>query len=557
MCRGFWNALSVGAVCLMSLSATLADSSTKDTPKSAKPEKEAPPATAKNPAPKFHLEQTPIQREGTIAHSFASVIKKAAPSVVSVFSSRTVSEQEMRNPFLDPFLRKYFGGNGGNDGADEGDDDAEPQPRRNNNGNRDRSRGSRSHQEMGLGSGVIVTEDGYILTNNHVIEGADDVKVETSAGVRYKAKVVGADPATDIAVLRIEADKLPALTIANSDALEVGDVVLAIGNPFGLGQTVTMGIISATGRGELGILGQGGYEDFIQTDAAINMGNSGGALVDSQGRLIGMNAAILSRTGGNVGVGFAVPINMARMVMEQLTASGKVSRGMLGVKPQKVTPELAREFKLPDASGALIAGFTPNGVSPAREAGVKEGDVIVEFNGKKVTDDTHLRLMVSQTPPNTESTIKLYRDGKEKTIKLKLAELPSMDVAENDREIPGKKGNDNEALEGVSVDNLDAAMRRQFSIPRTVDGVIVTDVDPDSKSYEEGLRPGDVILDIDRKPVRSADEAVKMTENVKGDSVLLRIWRRGNARYLGPIENGRSEKAAKPSTKPDREKQRR
>jgi S1-C subfamily serine protease len=263
---------------------------------------------------------------------------------------------------------------------------------------------------------VIVSADGYIITNNHVVEGADDVKVETASGTRYTAKVIGADAATDTAVIKIDAKDLPAITIGSSDGLEVGDVVLAIGNPFGIGQTVTMGIVSAVGRTDLDILGGAGYEDFIQTDAAINMGNSGGALIDAQGRLVGLNAAILSRTGGNVGVGFAVPINMARNVMESLTQYGHVSRGFLGIAPKRVTPALARQFNLPDATGALVEDFPRTadggeGPSVARDAGIKIGDIIVEFNGKKITDDRHLRLIVSQTPPNTESTVMAVDQG--------------------------------------------------------------------------------------------------------------------------------------------------
>jgi serine protease Do len=484
-------------------------------------------------APKLNIDSSPIERQGM--NSFAPIIKKAAPSVVSVFSSKTVQESELRNPLLnDPLLRRFL----------NPDDDEEDQPQQNPRRN-GRQRRPRSHQEMGLGSGVVVSEDGYIITNNHVIEGADDVKVETAGGTRYTAKVIGADAATDTAVIKIDATKLPAITIGNSEGLEVGDVVLAIGNPFGIGQTVTMGIISAVGRTELGIVD---YEDFIQTDAAINMGNSGGALIDSQGRLIGINAAILSRTGGNVGVGFAVPINMARNVMESLTEYGKVSRGFLGIKPRRVTPELARQFNLPEPVGALVEDFprTPDGregPSVAREAGIKIGDVITEFNGKKIADDRHLRLIVSQTPPDTESTIKVLRDGKEKVFKLKLAELPT-EIAGNDTKEPGKTPNDNESLEGVTVDDLDASARSQFRIPRTIEGAIVTDVDPDSKSYEAGLRPGDVIMEINHKPVRDAKTAVTLSENVKGPDTLLRVYSRGNTRFL-TVENGTNE----PSTK--------
>jgi serine protease Do len=536
MKRLFANATRLGCIALLALSLQNLPLQAKDNGKDKleKPAK-AENSGEKNPPPKFNLDNSPIQRQG--GNSFAPVIKKAAPSVVSVFSSRTVQESE-RNPLLnDPLLRRFFGGE-----PDDEEDQPEQNPRRNNNRRR------RSHQEMGLGSGVIVTENGYILTNNHVIEEADDVKVETSNGTRYTARVIGTDAATDMALIKIDAEKLPAMTIGDSEGLEVGDVVLAIGNPFGIGQTVTMGIISAVGRTDLGILGNRGYEDFIQTDAAINMGNSGGALIDAQGRLIGINAAILSRTGGNVGVGFAVPVNMARHVIESLTQYGHVSRGFLGIKPRRVTTELARQFNLSEATGALVEDFPRRedgreAPSVAREAGLKIGDVIVEFNGKKITDDLHLRLIVSQTPPNTESTVKIIRDGKEKVFKLTLAELPSDSMAsgrgdENEKSL--KKSD--EALEGVAVDDLDKKMRSQFRIPPTVEGAVVTDVDPDSKSYEAGLRPGDVIMEIDRKPVRDAKEAVTLSENVKGPDTLLRIYSRGNARYL-TVENGTNEPA--------------
>ena len=533
----------ISGLCLSALLtlAPLGAAEAASKPKNDKIEKVEKADTTKNPPPKFKVDAAPLQR-GSNAHSYAPIIKKAAPSVVSVFSSRTISEAEMRNPLLnDPLFRRFFGG--------EPDEEEEGQPQQNPR----RNRRPRSHQEMGLGSGVIITEDGYIITNNHVIEGADDVKVETASGTRYTARVIGTDPATDTAVIKIDAQKLPAITIGTSEGLEVGDVVLAIGNPFGIGQTVTMGIISATGRTELNIVD---YEDFIQTDAAINLGNSGGALIDAQGRLIGVNTAILSRTGGNVGVGFAVPINMVRNVVEGLTQFGRVSRGFLGIAPQRVDEKLARQFKLAEPTGALIKDFarTPDGrelPSVARDAGMKVGDVIVEFNGKKITDDRHLRLIVSQTPPTTESTVKLIRDGKEKIIKLKLAELPPTDeLASRGEDDPDSKPNSDEMLEGVTVDDIDAQTRRQFRIPPTIEGAIVTDVDPDSKSYEAGLRPGDVIMEINHKAVRDAKEAVALSEKPVGPDTLLRIYSRGNTRFL-TVENGVNEPATREKKSPD------
>ena len=313
---------------------------------------------AANDAPKVKVSDHDVDRAGRGA-SYAPVIKRVTPSVVTIQSTRTITMRQ--NPFFDEdMLRRFFG------------DQSGPDRRR-----------SRKQTAESLGSGVIVSADGYILTNNHVVEGADadGVKVALSDGkTKYDAKVVGKDPNTDVAVLKIEAKNLPAITLADSDKLEVGDVVLAIGNPFNVGQSVTMGIVSGLSRGGFGITD---YEDFIQTDAAINPGNSGGALVDVEGRLVGINQSIVSRTGGNAGVGFAIPINQARRTMDRIATDGKITRGYLGVNPQPVTPDLAREFNLPDDSGASVGGVQPN--TPADAAGIREGDVIIELDGKKVS----------------------------------------------------------------------------------------------------------------------------------------------------------------------------
>src|SRR5258708_5845733 len=287
-------------------------------------------ALAANPPPKLTVQDTPLNRDVKGRTSYAPIVKQVASSVVNIYSSMTIHERQAPNPLLnDPFFRKFFG-------DDLGGQMQQP----------------RDRKAQGLGSGVIVSSDGYILTANHVVEGADTVKVALSDGEKeFEAKVVGTDPPTDIAVLRVDAKKpLPAITLADSDKLEVGDMVLAIGNPFAVGQTVTMGIISALQRGGFGI---SGYEDFIQTDAAINPGNSGGALVDVEGRLVGINTAIVSRSGGFQGVGFAVPINMARYVMDRLITSGKVARGFLGINIQPLTPDLAKQFNLPDESSGV------------------------------------------------------------------------------------------------------------------------------------------------------------------------------------------------------------
>src|SRR5208282_364863 len=315
------------------------------------------------------IDTTTLERSPQLGTSFAPVVKKAAPSVVNIYSTHIVHLRPFRNPFSDdPLFRQFFGGQFGP------------------NENREITR-----KEQRLGSGVIVSPDGYILTANHVVEGADEIKVAVgdSDSKKFTARVVGTDPPTDVAVLKIDAKDLPAITLGDSDQLEVGDVVLAIGNPFGVGQSVTMGIISGLGRH----YGMNGYENFIQTDAAINKGNSGGALVDAEGRLVGINTWIATSSGGSEGVGFAVPINLARHVMQSLIGGGKVTRGYLGIVPEDITPGLAEGFKLPDQNGALVGDVETN--TPAQKAGIKSGDVILEINGEKVNDANSLRLMVS------------------------------------------------------------------------------------------------------------------------------------------------------------------
>jgi serine protease Do len=394
----------------------------------------------------------------------------------------------------------------------------------------------RERRERSLGSGVIVTEDGYILTNAHVVDGADEIKVALADDKTvYEAKVVGADPHTDVAVIKVEGRKFPAITVTDSDLVEVGDVVLAIGNPFGVGQTVTMGIVSAKGRAGMGIVD---YEDFIQTDASINPGNSGGALVDAAGRLVGINQSIISRSGGNQGIGFSIPINLARYVMERLVTDGKVTRGYLGVLVQPVTPELAKEFNLPDNSGALIGEVTKD--SPAEDAGLKEGDVIIQFNGRKVTDSRHLRLMASQTAPGTKVQVKFLRDGKEQQATVKLGELPEGGLAKADTGPGGlRRSPQPDVLDGVTVDDLDARTRRQFNLPAQLQGAVEVEVDPASAGAAAGLRAGDVILEINRQRVTNADELVRLSEQVKGNRVLLRVWSQAAA-----VPGGRSQAGA-------------
>src|SRR6185369_1436144 len=414
---------------------------------------------------KIEVQPAPIPRDSRPALSFANAVKKVAPSVVSIYSTKRARENP-HNPLLnDPFFRRFFGM----------EDEGEPTNRR-----------PRLRQEQSLGSGVIVSADGYILSNCHVIEGADEVKVGLPDGQGdVLGKVVGLDPATDIAVLKVPATDLTPITMTDSDNVQVGDVVLAVGDPFGVGQTVTMGIVSALGRGGFGVVD---YEDFIQTDASINPGNSGGPLVDTEGRLVGINTFILSGSGGSMGIGFAVPINMARYVMERINQEGRVVRGYLGVYVQPVTRELAKAFNLADQSGALLGGVSPG--TPAGRAGLKEGDVIVEFNGKKVADSRHLRLMVAETRPNTKANVKLLREGKEVVTSVTIGELPPEHAA-----APGPRGRgatpkgDALSLEGVEVGDLDGRIRQQFGIPSDVVGALVMNVDPGTPAFDAGLRP--------------------------------------------------------------------
>jgi len=435
--------------------------------------------------------------------SFAAVAHRVGPSVVNVYSTRTVSGRA-QNPMLnDPFFRRFFGG---------GDDDASPKPR----------------TQQGLGSGVIISEDGYIITNNHVVEDSSEVRVALVGGEEYPAKVIGADPATDIAVLKVDKTGLPAITLTDSGKLDVGDTVLAVGNPFGIGQTVTVGIVSGLGRAGMGIVD---YEDFIQTDASINPGNSGGALTDVLGRLIGINTAILSRSGGNQGVGFAVPINIARNVMEQIIEHGHVTRGYLGIYIQPLTPDLAKAFDLTESKGALVASVSPR--SPAEKSGLKEGDVITQFNGKPITDSKQLRLMAAQTPPGTKAPVRYLRGGKEQETTVTLGELRGDELAQargrSGAETPtSKRGG---FAEGLQVSELDPQTRRQLNIPSDVDGLVVTDVEPGSAAERAGLQTGDVIEEVNRRPVRSLGEATSSLRSQAG-SILMRVWSGGASHYI-------------------------
>ena len=436
---------------------------------------------------------------------YASVLKPALSAVVNIASSKIVKTPGGGAPFgpfsNDPFFRQFFG-----DQFFHG------------------LQMPREQRERSLGSGVIVSPDGYILTNNHVIEGASEIKVFLPDKREFKGKVVGTDPKTDVAVVRIEAKNLPALTMGDSSKIQVGDLAFAIGDPFGIGETATMGIVSATGRNGLDIED---YEDFIQTDAAINPGNSGGALVNARGELIGINTAIITGGGGgNQGVGFAIPINMARRVMEEILKTGKVVRGYLGVVIQEVTPDLAKAFNVPQGKGALIGDVTAGG--PADKAGMQKGDVIEQLNGQTVNEINELRLQIASMAPGTTVHFKILRNGQERDVSVTLGELP---------EKAGQSGSssslsENSPMRGVQVDNLTPSVARELGVRPGTRGVVVTDVAPATPASDAGLRRGDIIEEINRQSVTNVTEYGRIVRQAGKQSLVLLVNRGGQTSFV-------------------------
>ncbi len=421
----------------------------------------------------------------------------AKPAVVNISFEQTVTSEPMQNPFFDdPFFRHFFG--------DQSD----------NQGNK-----PRKYKQRGLGSGVVVGQEGYIITNNHVVQGADEITVKLSDKRQFKGKVVGADPRTDLAVVRINAGKLPYLELGDSDNTKVGDRVIAIGNPFGLNQTVTSGIISAVGRADVGIAD---YEDFIQTDAAINPGNSGGALVNMKGELIGLNTAIFSTSGGYQGIGFAIPSNMIKVVMESLIKKGKVIRGWLGVGIQPLTPELAKQFALKSEKGVLISEVTEDG--PAQKAGLQRGDVILQYGGKDVASISEFRNMVAREKPGNRVTLQILRDGKEKNVTVEIGELPA--------KMPTQTSEINTGFFGIHVQDISVQQKKMMGIPARINGVVVVGVEDDSPASGV-LQAGDMIREINRKKISNMNDFNAAVGKIKSkQDALLLIYRSGASLYI-------------------------
>jgi serine protease Do len=434
-----------------------------------------------------------LTRTGKAMAEISGAVK---PAIVNISTTRTVRIQGGMDLFDDPFFRQFFG----------------------DNFNRQRQQ-PRERKSAGLGSGVIVSPDGYIVTNFHVVKDADEIKVTLSDKREFKGKVVGSDPKTEISIVKIDATGLPTVTWGDSGKLEVGEIVLAVGSPYGLNQTVTMGIVSAIGRANVGIAD---YEDFIQTDAAINPGNSGGALVNVKGELVGINTAIYSTSGGYQGIGFAIPSNMIKSIMDSLVKKGKVVRGWLGVSIQKVTAELSKQFSGKDESGVLVSDTTENG--PADKAGIKRGDIIIEYDGRRVEEPYQIRNMVANNAPGEEHTLKVMREGNPLTITVVIGELPV--------DMQGEPGDYQNVFKGIGAQEITPELAKKMNIPGRIKGVIVTDVE-ESSPASGILAQGDVIQEINRKRINTLKEYQEIASRIKKDEdVLVLIFRNGSSVFL-------------------------
>ncbi len=450
----------------------------------------------------------PVVVDG-VRTSYADVVERTSAAVVRIEAVHKANQAQPQFPFGDDDFFRQF-----------------PIPRQQT---------PRSPLERGLGSGVIVSADGNILTNYHVVGGAERITVLMTDNKSFEAKIVGTDELSDLAVLKIEAQNLPFLTLGNSDNVRVGDIVLAIGNPLGIGQTVTAGIISAKGR-RTG-LSDGSFEDFLQTDAPINRGNSGGALVNLNSELIGINSQILSSpgsAGGNIGIGFAIPSNMAKSVMDQLLKDGKVHRGMLGVNIQNITDDTARALELPDSSGVIVSNVQPG--SAADKAGIKRGDIITAINGEKIEDSNVLRNKIAGILPGTEIKLTIAREGKQQELTATLDEF-DVDKARRDAGQPEQQSPDNNAQPqsgklGLTLQPLTAEAARRLTLPEGTEGLVVSDIDPNGPAASEGIARGDVIMEINRQPVRTLDDVQAALDRSGTRPVLLLISRRGQTIFL-------------------------
>lgn len=452
-----------------------------------------------NPPPETAPLSPPILNDGSRT-SYADIVARVAPAVVKVNVEHKTKPQQS-SP-LEDFFR----------------------------GTPQNQRGTQPPQvERGVGSGVIVSADGTILTNNHVIDGATKIRIEMNDKRVFEAKVVGTDQPTDLAVLKIEAQDLPFLTLGDSDKVRVGDIILAIGNPLGIGQTVTAGIISAKGR-RTG-LSDGSFEDFLQIDAPINRGNSGGALIALNGELIGINSQILSPSGGNIGIGFSIPSNMAKSVMEQLIKDGKVHRGQLGVVIQNITEDLAKNLELQDNKGVIVGSVKPE--SAADKAGVKRGDVITAINGEKVEDGNALRNKVAATAPGTEIVLTVLRDGKEQSLTAKLDEFQPEKAQKDSGEdnSQGNKSAENGKL-GLDLQPVTPELAKKLELPPDSKGMVVTDIDPEGPAAAEGIIKGDVILEINRQEIGSFEDVQSALEKAGDKPSLLLVARGGRTVFV-------------------------
>jgi serine protease Do len=437
--------------------------------------------------------------------TFTELAKKLTPITVNISTTKTVKARRgFRHPqipfgeddpnrdfFGDDFFKRFFGDT--------------PQ---------------KDFKQQSLGSGFIIDREGYILTNNHVVAEADEIKVKLSSEKDFDAKIIGRDEKTDIALIKMTkppAD-LPAATLGDSDTLEVGEWVMAIGNPFGLQETVTVGVVSAKWRK----IGAGPYDDFIQTDASINPGNSGGPLFNLRGDVVGMNTAIFSPSGGNIGIGFAIPINSAKKIIGQLKEKGKVTRGWLGVVVQEVTPELAKSFGITEGKGALVADAEKDG--PGDKAGIKQGDVIVEFDGKEVKKMAELPTLVAETPVGKTVKLEVIRDGNKKNFSVTIGELKEKAAASAAKE--------EESNLGLNVEELTPEIARRYSLSEQ-DGILITQVEPGSPGDEAGMKRGDIIKEINRKPVKTISQYLKALEKKKtGESILFLVKRGRNSLWI-------------------------